>query len=421
MVATLAVMSKTFEEKLREYARVLVSVGVALPKGGKLSVNAPLDAAPLVREIVREAYQAGALDVRVDWRDEQLDLIRFQEGGKEAAEFVPEWAAEEAERMVEDGYDRIGIRGDDPNLLAEVDGNLIATRSKIMSQRSLKVSAAISGHKVAWSLGAMATPAWARSVYPNLSEEEGMARLWEDIFTVSRINEADPVAAWKTHTERLSRLTKYLTDEQFSAVHFSNPAGTDLTVGLADDHQWDGGSLIGATGRETVPNMPTDEVFTAPHRERVEGVAVSSKPLSVRGTLVDGIRMRFEGGKAVEVSADKGEATLKQLLATDEGAAYLGEVALVPASAPVASTGQLFNMTLFDENAASHIAMGRCYSTNIQGGDDADTLKAKGGNSSLIHVDWMIGSPDTSVDGVRKDGERVPLMRGGEWVVDAAE
>ena len=414
-------MPKTFAEKLREYARVLVNVGVALPEVGKLGVSAPLEAAPLVREIVREAYRAGALDVQVQWYDEQLDLVRYQKGSEEATEFAPPWETAETERMIEDGYAFIGIDGSEPNLLAEVDSDLIAARDKVLAELYRTVSAAYSTQKVDWTVGAMATPAWARSVYPNLSEEEGMARLWEDIFTVSRINEADPVAAWKAHTERLSRLTKYLTDEQFSALHFSNPAGTDLTVGLADDHQWDGGSLIGATGRETVPNMPTDEVFTAPHRERVEGVAVSSKPLSVRGTLVDGIRMRFEGGKAVEVSADKGEATLHQLLATDEGAAYLGEVALVPASAPVASTGQLFNMTLFDENAASHIAMGRCYSTNIKGGDDADTLKAKGGNSSLIHVDWMIGSPDTSVDGVRKDGERVPLMRGGEWVVDAAK
>lgn len=413
-------MSKTFDEKLNEYARVLVEAGVALQSGGKLLINAPLDARPLVHEMVRVAYRRGALDVRVEWRDEELEKLRLTEGSREAALFMPEWAMEQAERMVDDGYARIGLRGDDPNLLAGVDGALIAERSKKTAQMGEKVSAAITGHTVDWSLGAVASSAWAKNVYPDLSEEDAVARLWEDIFTVSRINENDPVAAWKDHTDRLARLTHYLNDQQFSAVHFSNPEGTDLTVGLADGHVWDGGAMAGATGNSTVPNMPTDEVFTAPHRDRVDGVAVASKSLSVRGTLIQGIRMEFKDGKAVSVSAETGEETLKQLLDTDESAAHLGEIALVPASAPVAQTGTLFNMTLFDENAASHIAQGRCYSTNIAGGSDEEKLLAAGGNKSLIHVDWMIGSPTTDVDGITKDGSRVPLMRQGEWVVEAA-
>lgn len=413
-------MTKTFEEKLSEYARVLVGTGVALQSGGKLMISAPLDAAPLIREIVREAYRVGALDVRVDWRDDQLDRIRYEEGSREAALFIPDWVSEQAERMVADGYARIGIRGDDPNLLAGLDGSLIAERTKRGAVLNENVSAAISGHKVPWTLGAMATPAWARSVYPDLPEEEGLARLWEDIFAVSRINEADPVAAWQTHTDRLARLTAYLNEQQFSAVHFKNAEGTDLTVGLADGHVWDGGAMVGASGHKTVPNMPTDEVFTAPHRERVDGVAVASKPLSVRGTLIEGIRMTFKDGRAVEATATAGQDTLQQLLDTDEGAARLGEVALVPASAPVAQRGTLFNMTLFDENAASHIAQGRCYSTNVKGGDDAEALAAAGGNKSLVHVDWMIGTPSTDVDGITKGGERVPLMRSGEWVVEAS-
>ncbi|WP_261664715.1 aminopeptidase [Deinococcus sp. Marseille-Q6407] len=414
-------MPRTFEEKLHEYARVLVETGAGLQPGGKLQINAPIEAAPLVREIVQEAYRLGALDVRVDWRDDQLERLRYVEGSREAALFIPDWAMEQAERMVDDGYARIGIRGDDPNLLSGVDGSLIAERTKRGAQLSEKVSAAVSGHLIDWTLGAMSTPAWARSVYPDLPEAEGVARLWEDIFTVSRINEDDPVAAWEAHVDRLARLTAYLNGQQFSAVHIRNAEGTDLTVGLADGHVWDGGALTGPTGNRTVPNMPTDEVFTAPHRDRVSGVAVASKPLSVRGTLISGIRMTFKDGKAVEVSAETGEETLRQLVETDEGASHLGEVALVPASAPVAQTGSLFNMTLFDENAASHIAMGRCYPTNVQGGGDAERLAAAGGNRSLIHVDWMIGSPTSDVDGLTAGGERVPLMRQGEWVVDAAK
>ncbi|MEW6421115.1 MAG: aminopeptidase, partial [Deinococcota bacterium] len=224
-------------------------------------------------------------------------------------------------------------------------------------------------------------------------------------------------AAWTTHLDRLERLTTLLTERQYAALHLCSGLGTDLTVGLAEGHLWQGGAETAKNGIRAVPNLPTDEVFTAPHRDRVDGVAVASKPLSVRGQLIQGIRVRFEGGKAVEVRAEQGEETLRQLLATDAGAAHLGEIALVPASAPVAQTGTLFVNTLFDENAASHIAFGRCYPTNVQGGENPEALRAAGGNDSLIHVDWMLGTPDMDVDGLTAGGQREALMRGGEWVV----
>ena len=411
-------MTPSFEDRLARYAELLVRTGVNLPQGGKVLIRAPLEAAPLVRLVARAAYRAGALDVRAHYQDPHLGLALYEDGTDAAVDHVPAWHAAETEAMVGGGYAFISIVGEDPSLLAGVDPDRVARRSRLLAAASRQVSEAISGMRVNWTVAAMSTPAWARRVYPGLPEEEAVARLWNDIFAVTRADTPDPVAAWQAHLDRLERLTARLNGRRYAAIHLRSELGTDLTVGLADGHVWMGGAETAKTGIRGVPNLPTDEVFTAPHRERVNGVAVASKPLSARGQLITGIRVRFEAGRAVEISAQQGEDTLRQLLGTDEGAARLGEVALVPASAPVAQTGTLFLNTLFDENAASHIALGRCYPTNVEGGEDEAVLKAAGGNDSLIHVDWMIGTPGTDVDGIRADGTREALMRAGEWVVE---
>ena len=410
-------MTMNFEERLARYAELLVKVGVNLPQGGKLQVGGPLDAAPLLREIARAAYRAGALHVNVRIVDPQQALALYEDGSDEAVAYLPEWATEEDQRMVEEGYAFLTIAGTNPKLLANVNPERVAQRSKLQAQAGKAVSEAISGFQVNWCVAAMSTPAWASTVYPDLPQEEAVSKLWDDIFTVTRADQLDPVATWKAHTDELERLTQLLTEKQYASLHLKSDLGTDLTVGLADGHIWQGGAETARNGIRGVPNLPTDEVFTMPHRDRVDGWAVASKPLSVRGQLVEGIRVRFEHGRAVEIHADKGQDVLQKLIETDEGAAHLGEVALVKASAPVAQTGTLFFNTLFDENAASHIAFGRCYPTNVQHGENPEALKAAGGNDSLIHVDWMIGTPGTDVDGVTASGEREPLMRGGEWVI----
>lgn len=409
--------SSAFQTQLTRYAELLVRTGVNLPQGGRVQVNAPVEAAELARLVAREAYRAGASDVRVDYSDQHLALALFEDGSDAAVEYLPGWLSEESQHMVADGYAFISIVGSDPSLLAGVNPQRVARRSKLQAEAGRKVSEAIGSFQVNWTVAAMATPAWAARVYPDLPEAEAVARLWADIFKVTRADTPDPVAAWDAHLAQLRRLTTLLTEKQYHALHLRSELGTDLTVGLADNHIWQGGGEAAKNGIYGVPNLPTDEVFTAPHRERVDGVAVASKALSARGQLIEGIRVRFENGRAVEVSAERGEDTLKQLIGTDEGAAHLGEVALVPASAPVAQTGTLFLNTLFDENAASHIALGRCYPTNVAGGEAEEALRAAGGNDSLIHVDWMIGTPGTDVDGLTADGTREPLMRGGEWVI----
>ncbi|THF87748.1 aminopeptidase [Deinococcus sp. KSM4-11] len=406
-----------FQTKLARYADLLVRTGVNLPQGGKVRIAAPVEATELARLTARAAYRAGATDVRVVYTDPHLELALYEDGTDEAVTFLPDWVASEREAMVADGYAMISIVGEDPSLLAGVNPERVAARSKAQAQAMKTVMEAIGGMHVNWTVAAIATPAWAARVYPQLSEADAVERLWADIFTTTRVNGDDPVAAWAAHTAQLGRLSRLLNDKQYAAVHLTSGLGTDLTVGLATNHIWMGGGEAAKNGIYAVPNLPTDEVFTMPHRDRVEGWAVASKPLSVRGQLVEGIRVRFEGGRAVEVTASRGQDTLERLIGTDEGAAHLGEIALVPASAPVAQTGTLFLNTLFDENAASHIALGRCYPTNAVGGDDEAVVVAAGGNDSLIHVDWMIGTPDTDVDGITASGEREPLMRAGEWVI----
>lgn len=402
----------TFEQKLENYADLLVRVGVNLQIGGKLHLNAPIEAAPLARLIARKAWQAGAHAVDVHYGDQQLARVLFEAAPDEALEYFPEWSTQETQHKIDDGYAFLSIAGSDPDLLAGLDQARIARRAKVTAGGGRAIADQMSAFAMNWSIGAMPVPSWARKVFPDLPEDQAVAKLWDAIFTVSRADQPDPVGAWRAHVARLSTVRDHLNARRYSALHFRGP-GTDLRVGLADRHLWVAASSTAKNGIAGVPNLPTDEVFTAPHRERVDGTVRASKPLSVRGTLIDGIEMRFERGQVVEVRASQGQDVLEGLLDTDEGARRLGEVALVSASAPVAQTGLLFYNTLFDENAASHVALGRAYAFNVEGG--AEQMAASGANDSLIHVDWMIGNDQMDVDGVTASGSREAVMRAGEW------
>jgi len=410
----------TFEQKLANYADLLVRVGVNLQPGGKLQLNAPIEAAPLVRLIAQKAWEAGAVDVHVAYQDQVLGRVMFDHAPDAAMEYAPAWSAEEAAHRVDDGYAFLSVAGSDPDLLAGADQGRIARRSKTSALLSKPVSERMMAFEVNWSIGAMPVPSWARKVFPTLTQDEAVARLWDAIFQVSRADTPDPVGAWRAHVDRLASVRTHLNGRRYHAVHIRN-AHTDLTVGLADGHLWAGGAWPAQNGVAGVPNLPTDEVFTMPHRARVDGYVQASKPLSVRGTLIEDIRMRFEGGRAVEATASRGQDVLLALLDTDEGARHLGEIALVEYDSPVASTGLLFYNTLFDENAASHIAMGQAYAFNVENGTAEGALAAAGGNTSLIHVDWMIGTPDTDVDGVYEDGRRESVMRAGKWSYDTQD
>jgi aminopeptidase len=409
----------TFEEKLDRLAEVAVKVGLGLRAGQEVVMSAPIDALPLVRRITEHAYKAGALLVTTLYSDDPSILARYQYGPDASFDFAPVWLHDGIAAAFKSGAARLGIAGANPALLSGQDPSKVARANVALSKASKPAMELVTRHEINWSIVACATPEWAKLVFPGELEHIAMAKLWEAIFVASRIAVDDPVAEWREHGARLKQRVDLLNAKRFSALHFKSEDGsTDLRVGLADDHLWAGGGTTAGNGVYCQPNIPTEECFTTPHKDRVDGVVRASKPLSHQGTLIENIRCRFEGGKIVEATASAGEDVLNRLISTDDGARRLGEVALVPHSSPIAQSGVLFWSTLFDENAASHIALGQAYSTCIIGGEKMDdkALAALGANSSLIHVDWMIGSGTMNVDGVSADGSREPLMRRGEWV-----
>jgi aminopeptidase len=413
---TLIAATGTAAARLDRLAETSVRVGLNLARGQELVVTAPLDAVPLVRRITEHAYRAGASLVTTFYTDDESRLARFRFAPDEAFDVAPRWLAEGTANAFRGGAARLAISGDDPSLLGGQDPDKVARASRAASRVNRPSLELITNFAINWNIVACATPAWARTVFPDLPEEDAVARLWDAIFTASRIDGPDPVADWAAHNAALSARGRALNDRNFAALHFRGP-GTDLTVGLADGHLWAGGAEQAANGIVCNPNIPTEEVFTTPHRARVDGTVRSTKPLSYQGTLIEDIAVRFEGGRIVEAHAARGESVLSRVLGTDEGASRLGEVALVPHSSPISQSGILFQNTLFDENAASHIALGQAYTKCLRdtAGQDADALAARGANSSLIHIDWMIGSGEIDVDGVAQDGARMALMRAGEW------
>ena len=416
MNAVLPPAASAHDARLDKLAEVAVRIGLGLQPGQELVMTAPLAAVPLVRRITHHAYSTGAKLVTTLFSDEETTLARFQHAPDDAFDYAPGWMFEGMATAFRGGAARLAIAGDDPSLLAGQDADRVARANRARSIAYRPALELITNFAVNWNIVSYATPSWARTVFPKLPEAEGVARLWDAIFAASRIDSADPVAAWRDHNAALRARTTMLNAKRYGALHFTGP-GTDLRVGLADGHLWAGGSEPAKNGIVCNPNIPTEEVFTTPHRARVEGTVRSTKPLSYNGTLIEGIEVRFEAGRIVQSHARTGASVLERVLGTDDGARRLGEVALVPNSSPISRSNLLFFNTLFDENAASHIALGQAYRTCLEGGTEASEaeLSERGANTSLIHIDWMIGSGEIDVDGVANDGSREPLMRAGEW------
>ena len=418
-VAPVAFASLPFEEKLDRFARLAVHVGLNLQPGQELVISASTEMMPLVRRITEHAYKAGALLVTTLYSDDETSLARFKYAEDASFDHAPLWLADGIAAAFRGGAARLALAGSNPALLAGQDPAKVSRANIAASKANKPAMELITRHAINWSILASATRDWAKLVFPNLPEDEAVSKLWDAIFTASRATGDDPVADWKAHSAEIHKRVAYLNEKRFHALRFySHDGATDLTVGLADDHLWAGGGGPSGNGVFCNPNIPTEECFTTPHKDRVDGFVQASKPLSHQGTLIENIRCKFEGGRIVEATASAGEDVLNRLIDTDEGARRLGEVALVPHSSPISSSGILFWSTLFDENAASHIALGQAYATCLIDGEtmDSETLAAKGANSSLIHVDWMIGSGQIDVDGIAQDATSEPLMRAGEWV-----
>jgi len=402
--------------KLDRLAEVAIKVGLNLQPGQDLLLTAPAAALPLVRRIAEHAYKAGAGLVTPILSDEAVTLARYRFGQDNSFDRAANWLYEGMSKAFAANTARLAIVGDNPMLLSGEDPAKVSRASKANSIAYQPALEKIVNFEVNWNIISYPSASWAKQVFPDDEEDVAVAKLADAIFAASRVDDDNAVAAWTKHNAVLRERTNWLNGQPFSALHYSGP-DTDLTIGLADGHEWEGGASTAKNGITCNANIPTEEVFTTPHCRRVSGHVVSSKPLSYQGSLIDNIAVRFEEGRIVEAKASRGAEVLNKVLDTDEGARRLGEVALVPHSSPISKSGLLFFNTLFDENAACHIALGQCYSKCFVNGGQLtpEQIAAQGGNKSLIHIDWMIGSDQIDIDGIHADGRRMPVFRKGEW------
>ncbi len=415
-------MSFPSQESLQKYAELIVRVGLNLREGQRLLINSLttrgvlLHVAPLVREVAKAAYKAGARYVDVLWGDEELLKTRVQMAPSNSFDEFSDWQVKAAMDLFEQDGAALTIRSNNPNLMEDEDPEIVGQVQKVYLKRYEEFSELIGQNKINWLVVAAAGQTWAKRVFPGLKPAEAEKKLWEAIFSITRIDQPDPVAAWEKHVKDLRTRSEYLNTKQYTALHYNAP-GTDLTVGLPQGHFWNSAGSTTQTGIFYIANMPTEEIFTLPHKDQINGHLSASMPLSYSGALMEGFSLTFENGHVVKASAKKNEAVLKNLVNADEGASSLGEVALVPYSSPVSQRGHLFYDALIDENAASHLALGRAYKFTL---NDANNLsneefQARGGNVSMVHVDFMIGSDKMDIDGLNADGSTEPVMRQGEW------
>jgi aminopeptidase len=413
------------QELLKKYAEAIVRVGLNLQDGQRLIItNAVARGVPpagraLTHEVTRAAYAAGAKYVEVIWGDEEMHRIRLKIAPDDSFDEYPKFHVNAVMDMIKNGDALLSIYANDPDAFAGLDADRVGAMQKSHLQNYSPIGVEVSRNAVNWCVVASGSPAWAAKIFPDLKPEEAEEKLWQAVFETTRATEPDPVAAWMEHIQNMTKRGKYMQAKKYSALHYNAP-GTDLTLGLPPGHRWISARMPAENGVDFTANMPTEEIFTLPDRHRADGTVTATFPLSYGGSLIEGIRVTFENGQITKVSAKKNEAILQKLVDTDDGSKRLGEVALVPASSPIAKRGHLFYNTLFDENASCHIAIGRAYRFTLTGGEELndDEFISAGGNVSLNHVDFMIGSPQMDIDGSREDGTREPVMRQGEWAFD---
>lgn len=407
----------TFEEKLDRLAEVAVKVGVNLQKGQSLFLMSPIDGAPLTRKIVEQAYRAGAEQVEVEYNDDQIGRRRMLMAGEESLNFFPPWRTHGAEQMVERGYAFINVYAPNPKIMEGVDPKRMGLAMRAAQNAMQNVAKAQTNFDVPWTILSAATQPWADEVFADLPAGERVNALWDTIFKMTRVDgEISPIDQWKAHTQSLMAVSTFMNDRRFRRLHYKSPV-TELTIELPEGHIWLSGEGKTTGGVPMVPNLPTEEVFTLPHRTGVNGTVRSTLPLNYQGILIEGISLTFKDGEIVAFSADKGEEALRTIIETDDGARRLGEVAIVPQDSPIARSGRLYYNTLFDENASCHLAIGRAYGFTLEGGRDMseDELVESGANRSLTHVDFMIGSDAMDISGETADGKLEPLLKGGRW------
>lgn len=404
-------------EILKKYARLSVKTGVNIQKNQTLVVNSPIECAPFTRMVVEEAYLAGAKEVIVHWNDEKTSKLRYVYSPLEVFESLPDWARDSVLFYAKNGAAFLSISASDPELLKDIDPSKISTYQKSRSMALKEFNSRLMSNKNSWSIVSIPTAAWSKKVFPNVSVEDAIEKLWEEIFKIVRVDKDDPVEAWTEHKNNLKEKMDYLNSKNLKSLHFKNSLGTDLVLELVENHLWVGGAEYTEDGVEFIANMPTEEVFSMPKKTGVNGIVYSSKPLNYGGNLINNFSITFKDGKVVDFTAKTGYDTLKHLIETDEGSHYLGEVALVPYNSPISNSGIVFFNTLYDENASCHLAIGKAYSLCVKNGENLsdEELEAAGANDSLTHVDFMIGTEDLEIIGVDFHGNEHPVFQKGNW------
>jgi aminopeptidase len=408
---------KNFEQSLDQYAELSVRKGVNIQKDQTLIINAPIEAVEYVRKVAKKAYEAGAKNVHIFWKDDQLTHLKLKNAPAETLNHYPQWQVDGRMEMAAEGAAYMAITSPNPDLFSDVDPDRAAMLSKAAS-KALEIFKFeyISPSKISWLVIGVPNVAWAKKLFPDLSEEKAMEKLWTYIFKINRIDTEDPIKAWDQHLDTLNEKLDYLNKMKFKKLHYKAP-GTDLTIELPEKHLWMGGDEITQSGITNICNIPTEEVFTLPLKTGVNGTVTSTKPFNYNGTLIENFTLTFEKGRIVHVKAEKGEKILKQLIDSDEGSHYLGEVALVPHESPISQLDTIFYDTLYDENASCHLAIGSAYPICLEEGTkmSKEEMEQNGANNSMTHEDFMIGSAELNIDGETADGKIIPLFRNGNW------
>lgn len=407
-------MNKSF---LIKYASLAVNIGVNIQKDNILVISSPIETAEFARLITEEAYKSGAKDVIVHYGDQKLTKIKLENSSLETISNIPEWQAESYNYYARQEACFISISASDPDGLKGVPVEKIGASQKARTSALKEYFDNSMSNKCRWCVLSVPTLSWAKKVFPKVSDDEAMESLWDVIFKTVRVDTENPVNAWKKHNAYLEEKIKFMNNNNFKSVHLKSANGTDLNIELPEGHIWAGGSEGDVNGIPFNANIPTEEVFTLPKKTGVNGIVYSSKPLSYSGNLIDNFSITFKDGKAIDFTAETGYDVLKQMLESDEGAKYLGEVAFVPYNSPISNSKLIFFNTLFDENAACHLAFGRAYESCVKDADkySEEELEKIGVNNSVIHVDFMIGTSDLEITGINKNGEAIQIFSNGNW------
>ncbi len=406
----------TFQEKLEQYAELTVRVGLNVQKDQLLMINTTIDTVEFTRLVVAKAYESGAKRVHVNYTDPVQKRTHFEMAPDEAFTEYPQWSVEQRDEIINTGGAFLWIDADDPDLLTGIPTKRLSDSQKSEGKALERYRQAVGTDKVAWSIIAIPSKGWAQKVFPDLEESQQVEALWEAIFKTVRIGEGDAVEQWKQHIQMLEHRASQLNEKRFSKLQYKAP-GTDLTIGLPDKHIWMTGASKTPQGEPFIANMPTEEVYTVPLKYGVDGTVSNTKPFVYQGNIIDGFTLEFVKGKIVKATAKQGQELLDEMIQSDAGAAYLGEVALVPHRSPISDSGILFFNTLFDENASNHLAIGDSYPTCYEGARELERtqLESIGLNTSIVHEDFMIGNAEMDIDGIHEDGTKEPVFRNGNW------